>query len=281
MTAEERRRLAIEAALGVAGELGIGAEGATTLKDSNNTIVKLVPAPIVAKVGTSHFRDARLESLERELAVATHLADSGAPVVRPTREVAPGPHHWRDLTLTLWQYAEPLQGAALRPRELAAVVSAVHEALIDFPSSLPPFTLELEDAKRLAQPERSPALGPADRRFLWAVLDELQAAFSTLATANRPLHGSPHAGNWLATAEGPLLLDFEAACMGPIEWDLAALDDETVGIFPDVDDELIALLRRMRSVCVAAKCWVEPNRAPEVCEAAHVHLKLLRGERLD
>ena len=52
-------------------------------------------------------------------------------------------------------------------------------------------------------------------------------------------------------------------------------------LFPDVNRELIALLRRMRSVCVAAKCWVEPNRAPEVSEAAHVHLKLLRGERLD
>ena len=44
------------------------------LKDSNNTIVHLQPAPIVAKVGTSHFRDAGLESLERELTVARHLA---------------------------------------------------------------------------------------------------------------------------------------------------------------------------------------------------------------
>jgi hypothetical protein len=44
---------------------------------------------------------------------------------------------------------------------------------------------------------------------------------------------------------------------------------------------LIVLLRRVRSVCVAAKSWIEPNRAPEVFEAAHVHMKLLRGERLD
>jgi hypothetical protein len=274
-------RLAIQAALGVGGELGIAAEGATILKDSNNTIVKLVPAAVVAKVGTSHFRDAKLESLERELAVATHLADSGAPVVRPTREVAPGPHHWRNVTLTLWQYAEPFQGAALGPTEVAAALSAVHEALIDFPGSLPPFTLELEDARRLLHAERSPALARADRRFVWTVLDKVQAALSTLATASQALHGSPHAGNWLATAEGALLLDFETACRGPIEWDLAALDDEAVNLFPGVDGELIALLRRMRSVCVAAKCWVEPNRAPEVSEAAHIHLKLLRGERLD
>ena len=76
-------------------------------------------------------------------------------------------------------------------------------------------------------------------------------------------------------------MDFETACRGPLEWDLAALDDAAVQLFAEVDFELVALFRRMRSVCVAAKCWVEPNRAREVREAAHVHLKLLRGEPLD
>jgi hypothetical protein len=78
-----------------------------------------------------------------------------------------------------------------------------------------------------------------------------------------------------------MLLDFETACRGPLEWDLAALDDAALTLFPGVDRELIVLLRRMRSVCVAAKCWVEPTRARDVFEAAHVHLKLLRGEPLD
>jgi hypothetical protein len=78
-----------------------------------------------------------------------------------------------------------------------------------------------------------------------------------------------------------LLLDFETACRGPLEWDLAALDDAALTLFPRVDRELILLLRRMRSACVAAKCWTEPTRAPDVFEAAHVHLKLLRGEPLD
>ena len=76
-------------------------------------------------------------------------------------------------------------------------------------------------------------------------------------------------------------MDFETACRGPLEWDLAALDDAAVQLFAEVDLELVALLRRMRSVCVAAKCWVEPSRAPEVREAARVHLKLLGGDSLD
>jgi hypothetical protein len=276
-----RRRLAIRAALGLAAELGIVVERPRILKDSNNTIVHLIPAPVVAKVGTSHFRDAKLESLERELAVAAHLAERDAPVVAPVRNVAPGPHRRGTVTLTLWQYTEPTRAGEPDQAEVAAALQVVHEALVDFHGSLPPFSLELEDARRLLQPDHSPALAAADRSFLLSVVDEVQVALSALLTATRPLHGSPHAGNWLQTANGLLLLDFETACCGPIEWDLAALDDATLHLFCDVNGELIQLLRRMRSACVAAKCWTEPHRAPEVFEAAHVHLKLLRGEPLD
>jgi hypothetical protein len=113
------------------------------------------------------------------------------------------------------------------------------------------------------------------------VSDELEEALVGRVSVARPLHGSPHAGNWLRTTEGLVLLDFETACRGPLEWDLTALDDASLHLFADVDVELVVLLRRMRSVCVAAKCWVEPDRAPEVRDAAHIHLKLLRGEPLD
>jgi thiamine kinase-like enzyme len=153
--------------------------------------------------------------------------------------------------------------------------------LADFPGSLPPFTIELDDARRFLEPTRSPALPSADRAFLLEVHEELRSAVPALRTPHWPLHGTPHEGNWLTTPQGPLLLDFETACQGPFEWDLAALSDEAIALFPDVDYELIQLLRRMRSLCVAAKCWIEPRRAPEVFEAAHVHLRLLRGEPLE
>jgi hypothetical protein len=98
---------------------------------------------------------------------------------------------------------------------------------------------------------------------------------------DRPLHGSPHSGNWLGASAGPLLLDFETACRGPVEWDLSALGEDAVDAFPNVDRDLLALLRRMRSLCVAVKCWLDPDRAPEVGEAAIVHLRLLRGETIE
>lgn len=280
-TAEQRRRLACEAALSVGAGLAIAADAAVVIEDWNNTIVRLGETGVVAKVGTSHFRDAGLESLERELAVAAYLAEYGAPVVRPTTDVSAGPHRWRGLTVTLWDYIEPVPGAELRLNELAAALRLVHRALDGFPDRLPLFTVELDDTARLLDPDRSPLLELADRSFLLGVVGELRVALGESGSKHRPLHGSPHAANWLVGADGPLLLDFETACLGPVEWDLSALADDVVAFVPDVDRELLVVLRRMRSVCVAAKCWAAPDRAPELREAAHVHLKLLRGEAID
>jgi hypothetical protein len=280
-TSAQRRQRACEAALGVAADLGIDARRARLLQDWNNTIIRLEPAAIVAKVGTSHFRDARLESLQRELAVATHLATRNVPIVRPTEEVPAGPHRWQELTLTLWQHVQAVPGAAPAPEETATAIKIVHQALTDFDGPLPYFTAELDDAEELLRPHHSPALPPADRRFLLGVVRELKVALPRRETQWRPLHGSPHDANWLQTATGPLLLDFETACHGPVEWDLAALADEALALFPQADRDLIRTMRRMRSACVAAKCWVAPERAPQLREAAQVHLKLLRDQKLD
>jgi Phosphotransferase enzyme family len=265
----------------VAADLGVAADRGVILEDWNNTLVRVGGSGIVAKVGTSSFRDAGLESLERELAVGGYLAASAAPVVRPTEEVPAGPHRWGGLTLTLWQYVEPAQGAAFDPAAAAAALKVVHEALAGFDGRLPVFTVELDDAARLLRPDRSPALIPGDRAFLLSVIDELRPVLDRVESRYRPLHGSPHEANWLLCADGPLLLDFETACLGPVEWDLSALGDEVADLFPEADLELLGTLRRMRSVCVAAKCWAATDRAPEVREAARVHLKLLRGERLN
>ena len=99
VAAERRWGRALEAAVSVAGAVGVVAERPVILADSNNTIVWLAPAPIVAKVGTSHFRDAELESLTRELAVAAHLSQHGAPIVAPAAGLSPGPHRWNNLTI--------------------------------------------------------------------------------------------------------------------------------------------------------------------------------------
>jgi thiamine kinase-like enzyme len=133
----------------------------------------------------------------------------------------------------------------------------------------------LRDRRRLHR------LPDEDHAFLTRTHEELQAVASSAPEASRPLHGSPHTGNWLNGPAGLLLLDFETACRGPVEWDLSAMGDEALGAFPHADRELLVFLRRMRSLCVAVKCWIDPEGAPDVGEAAVVHLRLLRGEPLE
>jgi hypothetical protein len=72
-----------------------------------------------------------------------------------------------------------------------------------------------------------------------------------------------------------LLIDLEAACIGPYEWDLTALEAARP-MYSKLDDELLAVLSQMRSLCVSTWCWAQYGRAPEVDEGAHVHLRLLR-----
>ena len=43
-----------------------------------------------------------------------------------------------------------------------------------------------------------------------------------------------------------------------------------------VVQELLAVLRDLRSVCVAVWCWADPDRAPEKREAAAYHLRRLQ-----
>jgi len=117
--------------------------------------------------------------------------------------------------VTLWQYVEAIAGGELAAAEMATALGLVHDALSDFDGPLPRFDVELADARQLLQPERSPSLTSVDRRFLLGVVDELEATLA--APVGRSLHGSPHAANWLLSGDGPLLLDFETACLGPVE----------------------------------------------------------------
>jgi hypothetical protein len=59
-----------------------------------------------------------------------------------------------------------------------------------------------------------------------------------------------------------------------VEWDLSALG-EVPEDATDVDAELLRTCRLLRSLLVAGLCWAQPSRAPEVDEAAHVHLRIL------
>lgn len=273
----ERRRFVIRAVGALASRLDLKVSP-RILKDSNNTIVHLAPLPLVAKVGTSHFRDASLEALDRELDVARHLASKDAPIVIPSADPPAGPHRVEGLIVTLWRFYED-RGPLGESPSFGRLLAGIHGALLDYQGALPWFSAELDDVGQiLTDRKRLTRLSNEDHAFLVRIHEELQPIALSPPGLPRPLHGSPHTGNWLNGPAGLLLLDFETACRGPVEWDLSAMGDEALDAFPHANRDLLSLLRRMRSLCVAVKCWLDPERAPEVGEAAVVHLRLLRGE---
>jgi hypothetical protein len=274
--AQARRKRAVEAALDVARILGLDVTDARVLRDANNTIIHLVPVGLVAKVGTTTLRPDAHETLWQELRIALHLAERGAPIGSPSREVPPGPHAHDDAAVTLWQYIEP-EPVDVTDAELGRMLRDFHEAFSDYSAPLPDFRENLQRARAALKDEGcTPLLADDDRSFLSAVAAILADELAGGEIALHPLHGDPHPdGNVLVTKDGPLLVDFEAACLGPYEWDLTALRQAS-DAYPSIDRDLMALLSRMRSLTVSTWCWMQYGRAPEVDEAAHVHLQLLR-----
>lgn len=258
--------------------LKIACSHPTIIKDSNNTIVHLAPAPVIAKVATTTIRPRAATVLEHELSIGLHLAAHHAPIAPPTSSVAPGPH-WHDtMTITLWELCDHGPDRTVDPEMLAARLRAFHVAFADYPAELPVFTWQVEEAGRvLSDQSLTPKLAPADREFLRSVQQGMLDSLRALELHQHPLHGDPHLdGNVLFTTGGPLFIDFEAACLGPKEWDLSSLPASVASFYPHVNSSLLESLRLTRSLCVAAWCWMQPDRAPEVEEAAHFHLSRLR-----
>lgn len=267
-----RQPLALQAAQSVADDLGVGTSRARILRDSNNTVVHLAPVDLVARVSTTpHSRG----SLEADLRIGRYLAARGAPIGRPATEVDPGPHFCSGFTVTLWEYHEQREGEQLSPTLVADALRAFHKAFRPFEGHLVPFTDHMDEAgKVLRDCSLTPALATPDRQLLQSRYESLKEALASVTFEAQPLHGEPHLdGNVLCTREGPLFIDFEAACLGPKEWDLTALPREVAAFYPHVDRFLLELLSDVRSLTVATWCWMQPDRALEVAEAAQHHLR--------
>jgi phosphotransferase family enzyme len=206
-----RSQSAIAAAITVARREGLSVDDPVVMRDAWHVLVHLRPSPIVARVSAPPIPGGpKADDVIRELAVASHAARRGAPIIPPSDEIHAGPHEENGHVVTFWRYVEPVgevdaQAAGHGLRE-------IHEALSDYDGPLP-------------------AAGhPEDVREMLQSLDESDdVAFLRRVASISPqvngqaLHGDAHLFNCLATRDGPLWHDFETACSAPREYDLAAL----------------------------------------------------------
>jgi hypothetical protein len=261
----ERQLRAIRAARAIAARHGLRSAEPRLLSDCNNTIVHLVPWPVVAKVADTNGRPAAPMRLRRELEVALHAARAGAPVVAPSAELPIRVHRHGDHVLTFWTYQRHVPSG----EPAAGTLHEIHRAIQTYPGELPAFR-PLPDAHGLRVPE-------PERSLLIREHTRLGTALEGRSVPWRPLHGDPHRGNLLVTAAGSLWIDFESACLGPLEWDLSALPGDDAEAWRAVDPELLALLRRARSLRTVVWCRTRAGSGPEVQRAAATHLELLRA----
>jgi aminoglycoside phosphotransferase (APT) family kinase protein len=94
------------------------------------------------------------------------------------------------------------------------------------------------------------------------------------------LHGEPHNRNRLTRNGSTVYIDFEGACVGPIEWDLAYVPDRlAVAIWPAHDARRRSVLQLGVSTCVSVACWRHVSARPDDAEMrwhADHHLSLVR-----
>jgi Ser/Thr protein kinase RdoA (MazF antagonist) len=228
---------AARAAVSVAAGLGVRSREPVVLADGANVVVYLSPAPVVAKVAAStpEVRVPPADWLARELDVSGFLAGAGAAVVAPSPEVPATVHAGAEHVMSFWTYVPGGGGRRADEDTIMAMLRELHEALRGYPRPLPPY-VRLDDIPRyLDRPQTR--LGQADRAVLAEAYRKLMVELGPSATGGRVLHGDAGAGNLMAAGGGWAWHDFEDACTGPAEWDLAA---STASKFMDRDKVLAA-----------------------------------------
>ena len=103
----------------------------------------------------------------------------------------------------------------------------------------------------------------------------------TLAIARRSapeqvLHGEPHPGNVLNTMNGPLFVDFETACRGPVEFDLAHVPDAVSDLYSSVDQQLLDMCRELVLAMVASWRFDQSDQLPNGHRAGRQLIDALR-----
>jgi Phosphotransferase enzyme family len=225
-------RRAVAAALAVSRNLGLRcSDGPEVIADGSNVLVHLVPSPVVARVATTTalVRKPAEQWLALDLDIAGYLAACNFPVVPPSTQLPAGPHRHEGFALTFWEYIEHDRDYIAGAQEVGPFLRDLHEALRGYSgplSRLSPFAEIPQWLDEVAswnndEIESWKTVDDADIAMLRRGFTAVSAEIEALHLPEQPLHGDAHKKNVLRTRNGLVWTDFEDACYGPTEWDLA------------------------------------------------------------
>ena len=197
-------RVEKELAASIARRLGLAFDEAVVLGERINVLVHLQPAPVVARVTRVLHLVRPATALAGGIGLAKHL---GERAVAPSELIDAGPHAECGRYTTFWTYQTSAEAS---PSEAGAALRALHDAAASYRGPLRSFDPRPEALRIADLVGGEPA----------AILRDAAARLSPPTLPQQPIHGDAHFGNALA---GGVWQDFDEACVGPREWDLACM----------------------------------------------------------
>lgn len=239
------------AATSLADALDLLASDAVVIQNSNKLTLRLLPCDVLARVALVGQEVAVLE-----VELAQRLGAVASPVAALEPRVAPGVYEADGFAVTLWTYYEEVTDDQDSPAEYAGALHRMHAGMRSVELATTHFMERAAQAERLVtNPDATPELAEADRHLLLFTLRSARQQIHKHGAAEQLLHGEPHPGNLLNTQDGPLFIDFETCCRGPIEFDVAHVPSEVSAHYPDVNEVLLQECRRLVLAMVAAWRW--------------------------
>jgi hypothetical protein len=235
------------------------------LHHSNNVVARC--GELVFKVST------HLGMAERDAVVAAHAAARGGPALPPAGDLV----EEQGFAVSIWPYCDDAPQADEDDQDAAAALVVLHASLVGAPIALPGLAERfVAIADLLGDHGATSALCDQDRDMLDRAVDLVLPE----AVGSAVLHAEPHDRNRLRRDGSIVYIDFEAACIGPIEWDLAYLSDAVVlANWPEHDIPLRSILQIGVSTCVSVACWRHFSARPDDAEMrwhADHHLSRVR-----
>jgi hypothetical protein len=257
MKASEVQR-AVAAATSIAAALDLTVDDAIVLHNSNKLALRVLPCDVLARV--AHVGH---EVAQFEVDLAQRLAETDSPVAALEPRVEPRVYERDGFAVTLWTYYQPVAPQEVSPADYANALERLHSGMRKLDVTAPHFTDRVAEAQQLvASRDHTPGLADDDRALLSTTLRSLRRAIGDRGAAEQLLHGEPHPGNVLSTKTGPLFIDLETCCRGPIEFDLAHVPEEVSERYPDVDHELLRECRILMLAMIATWRWDRDDQFP-------------------
>jgi Ser/Thr protein kinase RdoA (MazF antagonist) len=260
MMEKSEAQRAIEAARSTASVLGLRADDGVIIQNSNRIAARLTPCDVLARAAPL----ARQAGAEFEVEIGRRLAEVGCPVEQPEPRVEPRVYVRDGFAITLWTYYEAVQPQVIAPAAYAQTLERYHAGVRQIDLTVPHFTDRVAEAQRLvADPNLTPELDDTGRKLLGNTLRSLRHMIIDRGAPEQLLHGEPHPGNLLNTKKGPLLIDLETCCRGPVEFDIAHAPEDISEHYTDVNHGLLHECRALVLAMVTAWRWDRYDQLPD------------------